>query len=212
MTLRSARHFSAVFALVSAFAAASAAETVPSESFKVESNLRAGVAKTDITPPPDAKTVGHVRETRGARDPIRAAVLLLDDGRTRAAIVTLDLLCSWDEMVKSVRAEVSKAAAIAPRNILVATSHNHSGPGWPGDASYGRTILEKIAAAAAGAVQEMRPVSLGYGEGQIGLQHQPPEGDRRPFGRPARPRRPVRPAGQGACGSTTAGAWLRWPS
>ena len=66
----------------------------PRSRFKVESNLRAGVAKIDITPPPDAKVVGHVRPTHGARDPIRAAILLLYDGQTRAAIVTFDLLCS----------------------------------------------------------------------------------------------------------------------
>jgi neutral ceramidase len=46
--------------------------------FRVESNLRAGVAKVDITPPPDTPVVGHVRPTSGVRDPIRAGVLLLD--------------------------------------------------------------------------------------------------------------------------------------
>ena len=35
------------------------------------------MAKIDITPPPDTKVVGHVRPTHGARDPIRAAILLL---------------------------------------------------------------------------------------------------------------------------------------
>ena len=68
--------------------AQSAPETAAEGAFKVETNHDGtGVAKIDITPPPDTKVVGHV-QTHGARDPIRAAVLLLDDGRTRAAIVT----------------------------------------------------------------------------------------------------------------------------
>ena len=45
--------------------------------FRVESNLRAAVAKVDITPPADTPVVGHVRPTNGVRDPIRAGVLLL---------------------------------------------------------------------------------------------------------------------------------------
>jgi hypothetical protein len=166
---RPAGAFAALASL--AWAAAAAAQTAPEgppvESFKVESNLRAGVAKVDITPPPDAKVEGHVRETRGARDPIRAAVLLLDDGRTKAAIVTLDLLCSWDELVRDVRGAVSKATETPRENILVATSHNHSGPGWSADSPYCRGVIEKISAATSDAAKAMRPVSLGYGEGEI---------------------------------------------
>ncbi len=59
---------------------------------EVESNLRAGAAKVDITPPPDTPVIGHPRKTSGARDPIRAGVLLLDDGKTKAAIATFDLI------------------------------------------------------------------------------------------------------------------------
>src|SRR3954451_8220257 len=61
-------------------------------TFKVESNLRAAVAKVDITPPPGTPIAGHVRDYQGVRGALHAAVLLLDDGRTRAAIVTTDLL------------------------------------------------------------------------------------------------------------------------
>ena len=42
----------------------------------VESNLSAGAAKVDITPPPDTPVIGHPRKTSGARDPIRAGILL----------------------------------------------------------------------------------------------------------------------------------------
>lgn len=62
--------------------------------FAVATNLRAGVAKVDITPARvDGLTVvGHRRPVTGVRDPLRAGVLVLDDGDTRAANVTLDTI------------------------------------------------------------------------------------------------------------------------
>ena len=56
-----------------ALAATSAADEVPERPAvgvsAIESNLRAAVAKIDITPPPGTKVVGHVREAQGVRDP-----------------------------------------------------------------------------------------------------------------------------------------------
>ena len=76
--------------------------------FRVESNLKAGVAKVDITPPADTPVVGHVRPTNGVRDPIRAGVLLLANVQTQAAIVTLDLINSPTEMVEALRDAVAQ--------------------------------------------------------------------------------------------------------
>lgn len=157
----------AAMTLDSTAVAQTIAEKPAVEAFKIESNLRAGVAKVDVTPPPDTKVAGHVRETQGVRDPIRAAVLLLDDGRTKAAIVSFDFLCAWDELVREIRNSVSKATGTPQENILVATSHNHSGPAWSQDSPYCQQVIEKVASAASRAAKEMRPVSIGYGEGEI---------------------------------------------
>ena len=67
--------------LLLCFGFASAADTAN----RIDSNLTAAVAKVDITPPPGTKVVGHVRETSGVRDRLHANVLLLHDGKTRAA-------------------------------------------------------------------------------------------------------------------------------
>ena len=68
-----------MFIALTVLAAAQANAWQPSsEAFPIESNLKVSVAKIDITPPPDTKVVGHVRPTHGARDPIRAAILLLE--------------------------------------------------------------------------------------------------------------------------------------
>src|SRR3954470_174899 len=91
------------------------------------SHLHAAAAKIDITPPVGTPVVGHVREVKGIRDPLHAVLLLLDDGRTKAAIVTLDLLNAGDDLTARLRQAVNEGAGIAADHIMIATSHNHSG-------------------------------------------------------------------------------------
>lgn len=136
-------------------------------AFKVESNLRAAVARIDITPPPGTPIVGHIRGYKGVRTPLHAVILLLDDGRTRAAIVTTDLLNTGDGLTEAFRAAVADAAGMRESNIMVTASHNHSGPGWSTNPGWNRKVLRDVTAAAAKAVKEMRPVSVGYGEDKI---------------------------------------------
>jgi hypothetical protein len=135
--------------------------------FPVESNLRAAVAKVDITPPEGTKVEGHPRPTHGVRDPLQAGVLLLDDGKTKAAIVTLDTLAAWDEMVASLRKGIAQATGTPGAQILVAASHNHSGPGYAGNPAWARDLIAKVAGAAAVAAKDLRPVTIGYGEDRI---------------------------------------------
>lgn len=151
-------------ALTNSVTPGSAAEEV---HFRVESNLQAAVAKVDITPPPDTPVVGHVRPTSGVRDPIRAGVLLLKNEQTQAAIVTLDLINAPTEMVSMLRDVIAEQAAVPRENILVAASHNHSGPGWSRESDWSRETTAKIGAAAGAAARELRPVTIGYGEDSI---------------------------------------------
>ena len=139
--------------------------------FQVKSNLLAGVAKVDITPKKTdgVHVVGHRRVVHGVRDPLRAGVLILDDGKTKAAIITLDTINAWDEMVSLVRKQVSKKTGVPPKNIMVAASHNHSGPGFSADSEWGKTLIAKLSSAAEQAAKNMRKVTLGYGQDEIGF-------------------------------------------
>ncbi|MGL4549976.1 MAG: hypothetical protein ACRC33_02210, partial [Gemmataceae bacterium] len=130
-------------------------------------NLRVGVAKVDITPPAGTKVVGHVREVDGVRDPLHAVALLLDDGKTKAALVTLDLISCTPDMARQLRDAVGGATKTPAGNIMVAASHNHSGPGWADNPGWARKVATDLAAATAKAAKAMRPVSVGYGEGRI---------------------------------------------
>lgn len=145
------------------------AQEVMDAQFAVISNLKAGVAKVDITPPDAATTkiVGHVREVTGVRDPLRAGVLILDDGETKAAIVTLDTIGAWDDMVKDARARIEKETGVPSANILIAASHNHSGPGYIENMRWAGSLINQLGAAAKEAAANMKTTSIGYGEDRI---------------------------------------------
>ena len=138
-------------------------------AFPVESNLKAGVAKVDITPAEvkDLEVVGHRRKVTGVRDPLRAGVLILDDGQTKVAIITLDLIGAYEEIVKLSRQEIEKATGIPAANIMVTASHNHSGPGFKTESEWGKTLIQKLTAAAKQAAADMTPVTVGYGVDEI---------------------------------------------
>lgn len=137
--------------------------------FPVESNLCAGVGKTEITPAETDGVVvaGHRRTVHGVRDPLRAGVLLLDDGETKAAIVTLDVVAAWDDMVKLAREKIEELTSIPAANIMVAASHNHSGPDFKADSAWGRELIARLGEAAKQAAANMKTVSVGYAEDKI---------------------------------------------
>jgi len=137
--------------------------------FPVTSNLKVGVAKVDITPTDVSgiTVIGHRREVNGVRDPLRAAVLILDDGETKAAIVTMDTIGAWEDMVKLVRAGIEKEAGVPAANIMLSASHNHSGPGYAENLRWASELIKKLTAAAKEAAGNMRTVSIGYSEDTI---------------------------------------------
>jgi neutral ceramidase len=102
--------------------------------------LRAGVGRADITPPVGTPLGGYGDRkgapSTGIHDPIFAKALVLDDGQTRLAIVTTDLVGTNPEMA----ARVAEAARIPREQLLICASHTHSGPG-----AYGKPIFAQIA-------------------------------------------------------------------
>lgn len=137
--------------------------------FSITSNLRAGVAKVDITPAEvkDFTVAGHTRVVNGARDPLRAGVLVMDDGETKAAIVTMDVIGAWEEMVALARPAIEKETGVPAANIMICASHTHSGPGWTENLRWASEVIKKLAAASKEAVANMRTVSLGLAEDRI---------------------------------------------
>ena len=109
-------------------AAACAATTLAAQS----GNLRVGAARVDITPPagefpyPLVFTGGMMPQYVGAHDPLYARALVLDDGKTQAAIVLVDVA----EIPRSAEFQrtVAQALGIPEANLILAANHTHSEP------------------------------------------------------------------------------------
>ena len=130
-------------------------------------DIKAGVGKVDITPPIGVHLVGYGDRKGPSTDihsPLHAVVIVFDDGKTRAAIVSLDLLFVSQPDGDAIRKAIEEATGISGDHIIINVSHTHGGPKL---AHHREEICAKLAGAAILALSRLRPVSLGYEEGKI---------------------------------------------
>lgn len=129
-------------------------------------SLRAGVAKSEIT-----------TERKGAvlHDPLYAKALVLDDGKTRVAIVAMDttaiggrrisrgaLADVGEDFLPTLRSRVEKELGIPGGHVLVNASHTHPpGPMLCDDAGQ----IERTLDAVRRAVKDLTPAKVGTGSG-----------------------------------------------
>jgi neutral ceramidase len=154
--------------------------------------LRAGVARANITPPVGIPLVGFAGRgaSEGVHDELFATTLALQCGETRALIVTADLLYFSDRLTGEVREEIERSLGVPGGNILLCASHTHYGPSTgahePGElpadvAAYLANLKFLLAGTARTALARCRPILLGFAEGScdIGVNRR----ERRPDGR-----------------------------
>src|SRR5437868_2004503 len=101
--------------------------------------LRAGAAKTDITPPIGFSLWGygarHDMASVGVHDPLLARALVLSAGAEQIALVSLDLgRAPTRQSTAAIRARVQEMAGI--EHVFLVASHTHHGPvieldNWP---------------------------------------------------------------------------------
>jgi hypothetical protein len=140
--------------------------------------LRAGVARADITPPIGSKMYGYSARgsnvSTGVLDPLYAKALVLDDGKTRVALATLDLGDVTDENTANIKAIVKEKTGI--ESVLCVASHTHSAPwpepGFPSERDpWIRQAERKIAAAIVEAAGKTAPARIGIGWGEVREGH-----------------------------------------
>ncbi|UCF14470.1 MAG: neutral/alkaline non-lysosomal ceramidase N-terminal domain-containing protein [Phycisphaerales bacterium] len=92
--------------------------------------LTAGVAVTDITPPVGYRMSGYFRErlSTGTSNPLRAKAIVLRQGDESVALVSCDIIGLSPDVSSRARKRASKQTGIPPENILLATTHSHTGP------------------------------------------------------------------------------------
>jgi hypothetical protein len=93
--------------------------------------FKASAAQVDLNPPVGSWMTGfgaRVSPSIGVHDPIMAHALLLDDGRSKLAIVSCDLIGFTPAAVADIRHRIARKSSIPAVNILITCTHTHSGP------------------------------------------------------------------------------------
>jgi len=119
-------------------------------------SLRAGAAKVDVTPAENALPKNY----EGILDRLYSRAIVLDNGTTTAALISVDAGAISDAIWQNVTRQVEKELGIPATNILLTATHTHSAPSQPGP-DYVQKIVESVRIAK----QRLIPARLGYGTG-----------------------------------------------
>ncbi|MFN0108835.1 MAG: neutral/alkaline non-lysosomal ceramidase N-terminal domain-containing protein [Blastocatellia bacterium] len=138
--------------------------------------LSAGVARADITPPVGFPMGGYSARqgaSTGVHDPLFATVLLLKADGVSLAIISCDVLSFPSERILTLAHERKLAD-----HVLIAATHNHSGPitwrdkSWPTpERSWYAEAENKILNAIEEASKKLFPARIAAGFGEIYLGH-----------------------------------------
>lgn len=143
------------FALVLAILLLRPLHTAASEGF-----LDAGVGSVDITPTEPVVLAGSPSRLKSTSISSRlyARTLVLSDGKKKVAIVTLDTLKYPVEHSERARRQIEMTSGIPAANVIICSSHTHSGPLW---SYYDDQLVTPIAEAVAIAVRDLSPCKFG---------------------------------------------------
>jgi hypothetical protein len=119
-------------------------------------SLRAGAAKVDITPTADALPQNYL----GILDRIHSRAIVIDDGRARAALISVDAGAVPDNIWSAVTAELERTLDIPVSNVQITATHSHSVPRQPGE-GYVDSIVESVRLAS----ERLEPARVGFGTG-----------------------------------------------
>ncbi|MBM4155483.1 MAG: hypothetical protein FJ221_10720 [Lentisphaerae bacterium] len=140
-------------------------------------DLRAGAAAVDITPTnlPVLVNGGFLsRSVDKVRSPLHARALVLDDGRTRVALVVVDTCIMGRPLIDEAKALAAKATGIPADHILVSATHTHTAPsvfaclGTEADEAYVPYLRARIADAVAAAQAALEPAEAGFARTDAG--------------------------------------------
>ena len=138
--------------------------------------LSAGVAQVNITPAVPVVMAGYGGRTgpfKGINDEIFAAATVFDDGITKAAIITAEVLSFSHESWEALTGMIELAAGIPRENILLAPVHNHGAPSTRAYGenvdedllAYNRELRDKLVAVTVDAAVNSQPALIGSGRG-----------------------------------------------
>jgi len=137
--------------------------------------LQAGAASSNITPPLGMDIIGGFAPfpSMHVHDELYAKCLVLDDGRTRLAMVVCDLLGVHRSVSDEARRLIKEQLGIPIERVLISATHTHSASSAMGAKDrikfeqplddYQRFVARRIADGVARAVRNLRPAELAFG-------------------------------------------------
>jgi neutral ceramidase len=126
-----------------------------------DSGLRAGAAKVDYTPPTGASQLGKYEHER-----LYVRAIVLESGTTRAALISLEgSQNEWSSTSKQVAAELNCPVA----NIIMSSTHTHSGASAGGAANPNAPPSQPVLEAVKQAKSKLQPARVGFGTGTLYL-------------------------------------------
>jgi neutral ceramidase len=136
-------------------------------------HFRAGAATSNITPdlsgPP--MTDGERSLSTHIHDELHARCLVLDDGKTRLALVVCDLQRMHHLTSREARRRIHEQIGIPPENVLISATHTHSAGGVPGPRfnfepplnPYQDFVVRRILDGVRRAANNLRPAEVAFG-------------------------------------------------
>lgn len=136
--------------------------------------FKAGAARIEITPKIGCWLEGipRARPSDALHDPLYARALVLEDTQ-RLCLVACDLIALTDEYARSVRQKIGAELNMSPHRVILACSHNHSGPALIGfdnpahvDETYLHLLSARLLQVCREAAGRLEPALPGSGRGQ----------------------------------------------
>jgi neutral ceramidase len=119
--------------------------------------IRAGASRVNITP----KKEELAPNILGINDSIYARAIVIDNGQTSAALITVDVGSLRDNNWKNITQRLNKELGIPEQNVLLTATHTHSVPYNVG----GDRLEQKIFTAVKEAKSKLQPARIGFGTG-----------------------------------------------
>lgn len=143
-----------------------------------EDVFRAGAATSNITPSIGIDIVGGFvpAPSKHVHDELFARCLVLDDGKTKIALVVCDLLGFHRSVSVEARRIAAESTGIPSENILVSATHTHSAATALGERSYApdqqlddyqKFVAQRVADGIKRAVNLLRPAEIAFGSVEV---------------------------------------------
>ena len=136
--------------------------------------LKAGAATSNITPNIGDEIIGGFAPITSTHvhDELHARCMVLDDGKTKLALVVCDLLGMNRLVSEEARKQIAAQTKIPPECVLICATHTHSAANALGKDrpaamhmldDYQKFVARRIADGVVRAVNDLRPAEIGFG-------------------------------------------------